>query len=365
MMQHNRRDKGVTLVELLVVLAIIGILTTASIPVMSRLGAFSANRNNGAARDLFTILKAAQIYAAAHNTDTAVIYSSRNFTDSWDDGSSPAFDSYMVVRRLKKDEEISRWTYQALYDLSPSIGENDIVDGLLGENIRQNFVDHYEDELNIPGVADTIVATDIFVPIRNADKIFKEFPRETCLLIRPNPDLRGQDPDDNDSTDQDDPFWDRNTFHKNTGMTRILVFNPWVADGSGELTGQIVYPPSNPKNSYEGPTSGFGNDPNEVLPEPPLVYGDGTEEDEFWQIFFPAHVFKPTGEMLRADGFDSKERVTLYFGVKPDTEPDDRFFADPNGDGNNPFQMDDHDLIIPLITEMKLYLATGRAKIEK
>jgi prepilin-type N-terminal cleavage/methylation domain-containing protein len=345
MKQHNRHKSGVTLVELLVVLAIIAILTTATIPIMSQLGAFSSNRNQGAARDLFTILKATQIYASTHNTDTAVIYYPRDFTDSWTDGSSPALDSYMVVRRIKVDELIQSWTY---YDFD----SGQIVNGLLRDNIRQFLINHYATDLNINDESLVPFADEVFIPIRNAKDQFREFPRDTCMLLRPNPEVSGFS--DALPETEDDPFLDFASFSSNTGMTRVLVFNPWIVDGNGELSGDLLYPPSNPEHgSFQAAR---------------LRYGDGDELEAYWDVYFPGHVFTPTGEVLRNNSFTTKERVTLYLGADPNRIPDDRFFENPDQGGNfdssDPFLRDASGDLIPLQTEVKLFLTTGRPKVE-
>ena len=111
MNRYSHDKRGVTLVELLVVIAIIGILTSAAIPILSRLSGFASSKNQEASRDLYTILKAAQIYASTHNTDTAVIYIAREYTDSLDEGPSPAATQYMVVRRINSALRIVAFQY--------------------------------------------------------------------------------------------------------------------------------------------------------------------------------------------------------------------------------------------------------------
>ena len=347
-----RRNTGLTLIELLVVLAIIAILTASSIPVLSRLGAFASSRNDGAARELFTVLKAAQIYASANNTDTAVVYYPEHQFDSWDDGESPALTGYMVVRRLKNEEVIAIWEYQDALT-------NNIVTGTLGDNVRNQYVRHVtEVNNNIGSSLDTtgIRATDVFVPIRNTDLQFKKFPRDTALLLRPSPGERGALPDPNAEPGAvlSDPYYNANEFHRNTGMVNVMVFNPWIADGNGLQSGEILYPPTNAV---------------EFNPADPLfTYGDGNAQSPSWMFHFAGHVFKPTGDLLRDSTYDSKERVTLHLGARPDAEPDDRFFDTPDKSGNydesDPFLKDSADRLVPLTTRLRLYLSTGRTKIE-
>lgn len=62
---------GFSLVELIVVLAVIGILTGISIPVVRM---FSQNDLQRGVRPLTSMLRAARVYAATYNVNTAVIY---------------------------------------------------------------------------------------------------------------------------------------------------------------------------------------------------------------------------------------------------------------------------------------------------
>lgn len=62
---------GFSLVELLVVLAVIGIIGGISIPIVRM---FSQNDLQRGVRELHTVLRAARVYAATYNVNTAVIY---------------------------------------------------------------------------------------------------------------------------------------------------------------------------------------------------------------------------------------------------------------------------------------------------
>jgi len=74
----KKSTTGITLVELIVVLAIIGIMTALALPGIARLGTGSRNELSRAARETFTLLRAAKIYAATYRVDTAVVYSPQN-----------------------------------------------------------------------------------------------------------------------------------------------------------------------------------------------------------------------------------------------------------------------------------------------
>ena len=65
---------GVTLLELLVVLMILGLMAGIAIPTFSRLGLFSRNDVQQTARELYSLMRAAKIYAATYRVDTAVAF---------------------------------------------------------------------------------------------------------------------------------------------------------------------------------------------------------------------------------------------------------------------------------------------------
>ena len=73
-MNGRDRHNGFTLVELLVVVAIIIMLASVTVPAMVRGGWLGGNPTNSAARDLFALLRASQVYATTHNVDAAVAY---------------------------------------------------------------------------------------------------------------------------------------------------------------------------------------------------------------------------------------------------------------------------------------------------
>jgi len=68
------RVGGFTLVELLVVIAILALMASVAVPTFARMGFFSRNEMQNAARELYALLRAAKIYAATYRVDTAVVY---------------------------------------------------------------------------------------------------------------------------------------------------------------------------------------------------------------------------------------------------------------------------------------------------
>ena len=70
-LRRGQRTAGFSLVELLVVVAVIAILLGISVPVLS---AFSQNDMDRGARELYTLIRAARVYATTYNVKTAVAY---------------------------------------------------------------------------------------------------------------------------------------------------------------------------------------------------------------------------------------------------------------------------------------------------
>ena len=71
--------KGFSLIELLVVASIIVILAALAIPGFARLGLFSRDELKSASNEVYSLLKAAQVYAATYHVTAAVAYSLNNW----------------------------------------------------------------------------------------------------------------------------------------------------------------------------------------------------------------------------------------------------------------------------------------------
>lgn len=76
---RKKGARGFTLTELLVVVAIGALVTAAAIPAIANLGIFSRNELKGTARELYSLLQAARMYAASQNVNCAVVYVLDNY----------------------------------------------------------------------------------------------------------------------------------------------------------------------------------------------------------------------------------------------------------------------------------------------
>ncbi len=144
---NNKSAKSAySLVELIVVMAIGGLLTAFAIPSIARLGAFSSNELGNTTQELYTMLKAARIYASTHNTDTAVVYTLDNYSTTSNTIREPLGDSMTG--------EVTRA----------------IVGAAL---VRKDKV------------------RDLFVPITVREGIFRQFPNEVVIALIPPEQTHG------------------------------------------------------------------------------------------------------------------------------------------------------------------------------
>lgn len=99
MICHRHTIAAFSLVELLVVLAIVALLTGIAVPTMGRMGVWSTNDVDHSARTIFGLMRSARMYAVANRVDTAVIY---NIVDA--PTGEPVINGFGVARQLRQRE---------------------------------------------------------------------------------------------------------------------------------------------------------------------------------------------------------------------------------------------------------------------
>lgn len=260
----KKSTRGITLVELIVVLAIIGLMTALALPGIARLGSGSRNEVSRAAREIFSLLRAAKIYAATYRVDTAVVYSPEKlFADRSDRRDSDFIAASSTIRRVSAIAVL----YKPLQP-PPSM-------------------------MGCPGC---------FVPIPGNSGQFALLPQDTTIFLEQVDvsDVIDFDDIDGDGDREEILFQrfdfvnlqqgERNVFRV-LGMKEIPIGGVDSAgDGGVEIVWRLAPDPQ---------------DPSGVI-----------------KSTFPAHVFKSSGRMDTDS--TSKERVRIYVAPSPELAESDR-----------------------------------------
>lgn len=288
------------MIELLVVLGIIAILATVTVPM---LGMFQSNRTDLMARELFTLIRAAQLYATTHNVHAGIGFGFSVRTDSLSGEPTAIIDSYVVARSLKREER---------------------------------------KRLGIPNSDKKIM-----VPVTSRDGTFQKFRNGACMLLNETfqemfveynevPDLLvlgengdpitvGDDPDEIGTYDGQLVLEEVTRMVSSIGLSEVRIL------GDGDTGIMSV---------SDGP-------------ELPGNLGD------IWLDSLPGFVFTPEGSLL-PDPLLPKQRMQIQIGQYPDADPSERFLMDSS---TGQPTLDENGNRIVLGTIIDIWRPTGRVRV--
>lgn len=315
--RHPNRRSGLTLVELIVVVAVIVLLIGIAVPGIVSLASLGRGDFGNSSRNLLGALRAAKMYSATYRSITAVAYV---YSEAYDSVlidplinppqplRSPVFEGFALVRKAVDRQDALKFAQKWLND-EPSV------------------------TLTVDQIADVFQDNNVYFTLQNPEGRFREFGRDAVILNLITDDV-----------DMVNPAVTPNDLRDIVGMSLIVILDPasWF-DADGD---QLPDPIS----------------PNVAL----------SNDDFFDPTLFPAHVFTPTGPMRI--GGAAPERITLEMGPSPALSDAYRFGRELSADETSTTNADENGeplaqaeliaarrFINPILIE--LYQSTGRVKM--
>lgn len=305
---HRRHSaRGLSLVELLVVLAVLTLLAAISVPAFVRFR--PQDEVNGARRELYTMLKHAQVHAVSQRVKTAVVYVLDNYT-------SP----------LSPPANVPPEAWTTRYDpANESPLAEPVTDSLSGDNVRVGVAYALVYEIKDGPFA------GFFVPAEEFEGNFRAFPGRSALLFaEPTPGLR---PRYYDSTRPRFQPTESDSARQDGYANRIQVL--------GMSTVPVLL---------------LGRDERQEVIRQAQQAGATPSVEGLPVVQFPGHVFRPPSGSLFIDGGSTAERFTIHLALRPSEPVEDRFTdAGVLNQGLSPQEL----RTLPL----QLYRSTGRVRV--
>ena len=318
--------QGITLVELLVVLTILGLMAAVAIPTFAKFGFFSRNETQQGARELYKMLIATRMFASTYRVDTGLAYGITLKRDSLTGSALEAIDAVAMVRRISDDVRAKCYFYKDL-------GGNPLTQRVeIPENPKSAYY-------NLDSTDKKQMDKQAYVLVTGEQErgSFRSMP-DGAVLIADNLLPDGADNDILRTTVTSIRIY--NIELRDDGYYDAEVVTPLViSDGDdilGSLPQRLQYLAALPAGAR-------------FLEYKPLDSNAPPNRDIGMDFRFPAHIFTYSGRMDTPSAL--KERFTISVGYSPDADPVERF-VDP---GNSSAGLRTIDL--------ELYRGTGRVQI--
>lgn len=330
---YRESRAGFTLVEVLVVLAIVALLSAIAIPGLAKLGAFSRDEFKRATNETFSVLRAAQLYSTTYNVNAAVVYS----MDHWSLEEASLIDADPAVEDPGDPRPL------------PPVIPDPIVDSLTGWPVRQ--IEAAAIMYQLPSTMGPLAGT--YVPIPGELGEFRPLPPGMSIL------LQDPDPEFIDTSDPVNPFY--RPFYLEPGFRNYR--STALVNRVGGLGMTKVYAALGIPTTLQGPDLlAFANNPANYAVES-----------------FAAHVFRSSGRLIvpqsganpecgncTADpqdcGICARERFTLYVAPSADRPADERL-VEPENNNLSFFDANGVERSNLRYKEIHIFKSTGRIAV--